>query len=176
MVSPVRSGLAVVGVVCAVVVAALVANASAPASPTAAQAAHTCLVATGSGDPAFVRNFNPYVQGPPSTALVRGAMYEPHWHPDANEWHYVLKGRTRVTLFAPDKRVATAEQARTVAPAPEGAAASAVTAAASKTRAARSTSSTARSARTSRGTAETLGTTRLALEDYEVSLFDVADA
>jgi oxalate decarboxylase len=41
--------------------------------------------------------------------LKRGAMYEPHWHPDANEWHYVLKGRTRVTLFAPDKRVATAE-------------------------------------------------------------------
>jgi oxalate decarboxylase len=43
--------------------------------------------------------------------LKRGAMYEPHWHPDANEWHYVLKGRTRVTLFAPDKRVATAELA-----------------------------------------------------------------
>jgi oxalate decarboxylase len=41
--------------------------------------------------------------------LKRGALYEPHWHPDANEWHYVLKGRTRVTLFAPDKRVATAE-------------------------------------------------------------------
>ena len=36
-------------------------------------------------------------------------MHEPHWHPDANEWHYVLKGRTRVTLFAPDKRVAVAE-------------------------------------------------------------------
>jgi oxalate decarboxylase len=41
--------------------------------------------------------------------LKRGAMHEPHWHPDANEWHYVLKGRTRVALFAPDKRVATAE-------------------------------------------------------------------
>jgi len=41
--------------------------------------------------------------------LRRGAMHEPHWHPDANEWHYVLKGRTRVTLFAPDKRVAVAE-------------------------------------------------------------------
>jgi oxalate decarboxylase len=43
--------------------------------------------------------------------LKRGAMHEPHWHPDANEWHYVLKGRTRVALFAPDKRVATAELA-----------------------------------------------------------------
>jgi oxalate decarboxylase len=41
--------------------------------------------------------------------LKRGAMHEPHWHVDANEWHYVLKGRTRVTLFAPDKRVAVAE-------------------------------------------------------------------
>jgi len=41
--------------------------------------------------------------------LKRGAMHEPHWHPNANEWHYVLKGNTRVTLFAPDKRVATAE-------------------------------------------------------------------
>jgi oxalate decarboxylase len=41
--------------------------------------------------------------------LKVGAMHEPHWHTDANEWHYVLKGRTRVTLFAPDKRVAVAE-------------------------------------------------------------------
>ena len=41
--------------------------------------------------------------------LKRGAMHEPHWHTDANEWHYVLKGRTRVTLFAFDKRVAVAE-------------------------------------------------------------------
>jgi oxalate decarboxylase len=41
--------------------------------------------------------------------LKRGAMHEPHWHSDANEWHYVLKGTTRVTLFATDKRVAVAE-------------------------------------------------------------------
>lgn len=41
--------------------------------------------------------------------LKSGAMHEPHWHPNANEWHYVLKGRTRVTLFAFDKRVAVAE-------------------------------------------------------------------
>jgi len=41
--------------------------------------------------------------------LKRGAMHEPHWHADASEWHYVLKGRTRVTLFAFDKRVAVAE-------------------------------------------------------------------
>jgi oxalate decarboxylase len=43
------------------------------------------------------------------TRLKPGAMHAPHWHPDANEWHYVAKGRTRVTLFATDKRVATAE-------------------------------------------------------------------
>jgi oxalate decarboxylase len=41
--------------------------------------------------------------------LKHGAMHEPHWHADANEWHYVLKGRTRVTLFAADKRAAVAE-------------------------------------------------------------------
>src|ERR1700759_4245639 len=41
--------------------------------------------------------------------LKGGAMHEPHWHAGANEWHYVLKGRTRVTLFAFDKRVAIAE-------------------------------------------------------------------
>jgi oxalate decarboxylase len=29
-------------------------------------------------------------------------MNEPHWH---NEWHYVLKGRTRVTLFAPANEI-----------------------------------------------------------------------
>jgi oxalate decarboxylase len=41
--------------------------------------------------------------------LKRGAMHEPHWHTNANEWHYVLKGRTRVTLFASDKRISIAE-------------------------------------------------------------------
>jgi ABC-type transport system substrate-binding protein len=54
---------------------------AAPAAPTASAGmtatAHTCLVATGSGDPAFVRNFNPYVQGLPSSSFVRGGMYEP---------------------------------------------------------------------------------------------------
>ncbi|MGX4772747.1 cupin domain-containing protein [Bradyrhizobium guangdongense] len=43
--------------------------------------------------------------------LKPGAMHEPHWHTNANEWHYVLKGRTRVTLFAFDKRVAVADLA-----------------------------------------------------------------
>jgi oxalate decarboxylase len=41
--------------------------------------------------------------------LQPGAMHEPHWHPNANEWHYVVKGRSRVTLFASDKRMAVAE-------------------------------------------------------------------
>ena len=43
------------------------------------------------------------------TRLKAGAMHEPHWHAHANEWHYVSKGRVRVTLFAMDKRLATAE-------------------------------------------------------------------
>ena len=43
------------------------------------------------------------------TRLKAGAMHEPHWHPHANEWHYVAKGKVRVTLFAMDKRQVTAE-------------------------------------------------------------------
>jgi oxalate decarboxylase len=43
------------------------------------------------------------------TKLKPGAMHAPHWHAHANEWHYVAKGRTRVTLFATDKRMAVAE-------------------------------------------------------------------
>ena len=60
---------------------ALVASAAASAAPTAgstSQAGHTCLVMTGSGDPAFVKNFNPYTAtGAPTGAFVRGAFYEP---------------------------------------------------------------------------------------------------
>lgn len=41
--------------------------------------------------------------------LKPGAAHAPHWHPNANEWHYVAKGRAKVTLFASDKRLATAE-------------------------------------------------------------------
>jgi oxalate decarboxylase len=43
------------------------------------------------------------------TRLQAGAMHAPHWHPNANEWHYVARGRTRVTLFASDKRMSVAE-------------------------------------------------------------------
>src|SRR5438874_2472771 len=40
--------------------------------------AHRCLVMTGSGDPAFVKNFNPYTAtGMPSGSFVQGAFYEP---------------------------------------------------------------------------------------------------
>jgi len=52
-------------------------RAAAPAAVSTA-AAHTCLVMTGSGDPAFTRNFNPYTAtGAPSGAFVKGAIYEP---------------------------------------------------------------------------------------------------
>src|SRR5437868_15444799 len=45
---------------------------------SSAAAAHRCLVMTGSGDPAFVRNFNPYTAtGLPSGSFVQGAFYEP---------------------------------------------------------------------------------------------------
>jgi peptide/nickel transport system substrate-binding protein len=76
-----RLAATAVAVGLAVTVAALTASSSAPAatrSAGSAQAGHTCLVMTGSGDPAFVKNFNPYTgTGLPSGAFVRGAFYEP---------------------------------------------------------------------------------------------------
>jgi peptide/nickel transport system substrate-binding protein len=65
-----------------IVVAVAAARPLAPsgqASPrsSAAATAHSCLVMTGSGDPAFVKNFNPYTAtGLPSGQFVRGAIYE----------------------------------------------------------------------------------------------------
>jgi oxalate decarboxylase len=41
--------------------------------------------------------------------LKAGALQQPHWHANANEWQYVVKGRNRITLFATDKRLAVAE-------------------------------------------------------------------
>jgi len=67
----------------AVLAAALVAvfTTAAPAAVDGAgavNAGHKCLVMTGSGDPAFVKNFNPYTATSlPSGAVVRGAFYEP---------------------------------------------------------------------------------------------------
>ena len=80
-----RSGLRVTGAVSlagGLAVALLVQSAGArPAkevSAAAASAAHRCLVMTGSGDPAFTRNFNPYAGGGlPTNGLAQGAFYEP---------------------------------------------------------------------------------------------------
>ena len=67
-----------------VVVTALVVVAIAIAAPKSAtgatklSASHRCLVMAGSGDPAFVKNFNPYTATSlPSGGFVRGAFYEP---------------------------------------------------------------------------------------------------
>jgi peptide/nickel transport system substrate-binding protein len=68
----------------AVLLAALIVVAIAAARPTArptavaqAHASHSCLVMTGSGDPAFVKNFNPFIAtGLPSGQFVKGAIYE----------------------------------------------------------------------------------------------------
>jgi oxalate decarboxylase len=31
--------------------------------------------------------------------LNRGGLRELHWHPNADEWQYVISGRARVTMF-----------------------------------------------------------------------------
>jgi peptide/nickel transport system substrate-binding protein len=79
---PMRWLTAVVAVVALAAVAALFGSAAAaPAATNAAAtatAAHKCLVMTGAGDPAFVKNFNPYTASSlPSGAFVAGAFYEP---------------------------------------------------------------------------------------------------
>src|SRR5215204_4842957 len=62
-------------------VSVLVGSSTAPAATDGAgtgNAAHACLVMTGSGDPAFTRNFNPYAGGGlPTNSIVQGAFYEP---------------------------------------------------------------------------------------------------
>jgi peptide/nickel transport system substrate-binding protein len=72
----------------AVVLTALIVVAVAAARPlapsgqavpqsSAAATAHPCLVMTGSGDPAFTKNFNPFTAtGLPSGQFVKGAIYE----------------------------------------------------------------------------------------------------
>jgi oxalate decarboxylase len=43
------------------------------------------------------------------THLQPGAMQQLHWHTEANEWHYVIQGKVRFTLFGADKHLAVAE-------------------------------------------------------------------
>ena len=73
--------LAAVGAAAGLAVVALVGTASAPAAThgtASLTAAHKCLVMTGSGDPAFVKNFNPYTAtGLPSGQFIQGSFYEP---------------------------------------------------------------------------------------------------
>jgi peptide/nickel transport system substrate-binding protein len=75
----VRRGVRGAALLALVALVVVVAAQTAPAARLAkSQAAHPCLVMTGSGDPAFVRNFNPYTaQTLPSGSFVRGAFYEP---------------------------------------------------------------------------------------------------
>jgi peptide/nickel transport system substrate-binding protein len=66
--------------IAACAIAATIVAAATPAAVdrAAAPAAHKCLVMTGSGDPAFTKNFNPFTAtGLPSGSFVQGAFYEP---------------------------------------------------------------------------------------------------
>jgi peptide/nickel transport system substrate-binding protein len=77
-----RLTLAAAAVGAAAVVAVLVVATVSSAAPdraavAARTTAHRCLVMTGSGDPAFVRNFNPYTAtGLPSGQFIKGSFYE----------------------------------------------------------------------------------------------------
>ena len=68
--------LAVLAVLVVATVSSAATHGAVPAS-VSKTAAHKCLVMTGSGDPAFVRNFNPYTAtGLPSGQFIKGAMFE----------------------------------------------------------------------------------------------------
>jgi peptide/nickel transport system substrate-binding protein len=74
----VAGGIAVVAAL-TVVAIAIAAPSGSSAAPSALSrtTAHQCLVMTGSGDPAFTKNFNPFTStGLPSGAFVKGAFYE----------------------------------------------------------------------------------------------------
>jgi peptide/nickel transport system substrate-binding protein len=63
---------------CALLTTVLAATTPAAVDKSAGASAHKCLVMTGSGDPAFTRNFNPYAGGGlPTNAIAQGAFYEP---------------------------------------------------------------------------------------------------
>ena len=71
---PVLAAAAAAGALAALVV--LVVATVSPAATTRSTA-HKCLVMTGSGDPAFVRNFNPYTAtGLPSGQFVLAASID----------------------------------------------------------------------------------------------------
>src|SRR3954464_14912043 len=76
--SPRWIAVAVAGACVALAAALSTSTPAAVQSPTKLYAGHKCLVMTGSGDPAFTKNFNPYTAtGLPSGAFVQGAFYEP---------------------------------------------------------------------------------------------------
>jgi peptide/nickel transport system substrate-binding protein len=73
-----RRSLVVLAALAAALTAVFTTAAPAAVDSAGAVTAHKCLVMTGSGDPAFVKNFNPYTATSlPSGAFVRGAFYEP---------------------------------------------------------------------------------------------------
>ena len=72
-----RIALAAAAVAAIAALAVLAIATTSSAAPARLAAGHSCLVMTGSGDPAFVRNFNPYTAtGLPSGQFVKGAIYE----------------------------------------------------------------------------------------------------
>ena len=73
------------------------------ASPAVASAGRTIQVASSAEFPASAAMAGLLIR------LRPGAMQELHWHPDANEMHYVVSGRARVTMFGPDKHLGIAE-------------------------------------------------------------------
>ena len=44
-----------------------------------------------------------------SLRIFKGSVREPHWHPNATELNYVIKGKARLTIFSPEGKIDTFE-------------------------------------------------------------------
>jgi peptide/nickel transport system substrate-binding protein len=82
------------------------------AAPSRVAASHPCVVATGSGDATFVRNFNPYNQSV-ARDFTQGGIYETlvvstafdggHIYPElAKSWKYSKDGKTLTLQLQPN--------------------------------------------------------------------------
>ncbi len=98
-----------------VILACAAAGPAVTAGVGSTNASHPCLVMTGAGDPAFVKNFNPYAGGGlPSNAFAQGAMYEPliatsaggvHTVPWlARSWKWTNGNKTLTLQIAPNAK------------------------------------------------------------------------
>src|SRR5262245_13237304 len=87
------------------------ARSSAGRSPIATACSLSARILIRAAPIAWCRNAS-FQSRRPSPALMQikpGALREPHWHPNADEWQYYISGRARMTVFGSHGRVRNEE-------------------------------------------------------------------